>query len=213
MPRAEAKRAAFEGPRRARQWSRASLQVPNLDNAATALFLTQRFIRKAPLRGLWLVGRAVMDKAASLTGLPPVYARAIGRSGEWAAYVNDISADHVDDIRGPAWKNRIALRDFVNPRVFRPVRHAATVPGPMMIVTAERDDITPVAPVLKAAALAGLRAASTRARLLPRARGMPCSFAQAARAFSSASLGRANSAITSGSPVNVGCRRSQIDRS
>lgn len=134
------------------------LQVPNLDNAATARFLTDRFVRKAPVRGLWLVARALMDKFASMTGLPPVYTRAIGRRGEWAAYVNDISADHIDDIRGEAWQNRIALRDFVNPNIFRPVRHAATVPGPIMIVTAERDDITPVGPVLKAAKLAGDRA-------------------------------------------------------
>ncbi len=135
------------------------LQVPNLDNAATGLYMALQIVRRSPGRGLWLAARAVLDAGAGLLGLPAVYTRAIGREGEpWAAYVNDESAGYIDEIRGSAWRNRIALRDFVRLPIFRPVRHAKSIPGPIMIIAAERDDLTPLAPVLRAAELAGERA-------------------------------------------------------
>jgi dienelactone hydrolase len=134
------------------------LQVPNVDNAATGLFLTTQFVRKAPLRGLWLAARAVLDAGAGLVGLPAVYTPAMGVPGEWAAYVNEESMRFIDTFKGPAWKNRIALRDFVRLPIFRPGRHAADVPGPIMIITAERDDLTPVGPILAVAKRAGDRA-------------------------------------------------------
>jgi len=133
------------------------MQVPNLDNAATALYLARQLALKAPMQGLWLSARAVMDAGSGLLGLPPVYTKAIGRQGEWAAYTNNTSWEHTQLIRGPAWQNRIALRDFVNPKLFRPVRHAATLKCPMMIITADQDDLTPLGPMLKAAKLGGDR--------------------------------------------------------
>jgi dienelactone hydrolase len=134
------------------------MQVPNVDNAATGLFIGTQLARRAPLRGAWLAARAVLDFAAGVLGREAVYTQAMGREGEWAAYVNGASVSHVDGFRGPAWKNRIALRDFVRLPIFRPVRHAGKVRSPMFIATAEKDDLTPLAPVLRAARLAGERA-------------------------------------------------------
>lgn len=134
------------------------LQVPNLDNAATGLFMTRHLTRTAPLRGLWIVWRAVLDFAASLLGLAPKYVQAMGRRGQWAAYVNDESMDHVDQIRGPTWNNRLALRDFVRLPVFRPIRHIPSLRCRIQIFAADRDDLTPAQPALRAAELAGERA-------------------------------------------------------
>jgi uncharacterized protein len=134
------------------------MQVPNVDNAATGLFIASQLARRAPLRGAWLAARAVLDFAAGVVGREAVYTQAMGREGEWAAYVNSESVAHVDGFKGPAWKNRIALRDFVRLPIFRPVRHAGKVQSPIFIATAEKDDLTPLAPVLRAARLAGERA-------------------------------------------------------
>lgn len=134
------------------------MQVPNVDNAATGLFMASQLVRRAPVRGAWLALSAVLDFAAGALGRAPVHIKAMGREGEWAAYVNDASVAHVDGFKGAAWKNRIALRDFVRLPVFRPVIHAGKIKSPMFIATADRDDLTPVAPVLRAARLAGKQA-------------------------------------------------------
>lgn len=82
----------------------------------------------------------------------------VARGERRSALLRDGLRVHIDDTRGAAWRNRIALRDFVRLPVFRPVRHASSIPGPIMIIAAERDDLTPLAPVLRAAELAGERA-------------------------------------------------------
>ncbi|MDB4985632.1 MAG: alpha/beta hydrolase [Myxococcaceae bacterium] len=131
------------------------LLVPNLDSAATAAFVAARVLKTAPWLSLRLLSRALLDVGAGLLGRPPVYAQAMGRVGEWAAYVNDESFALMSQIRGPAWKNRIALRELVRSPLFRPLRHAADLRCPMFIVAADADDLTPVAPLLEAARLAG----------------------------------------------------------
>ncbi|MFT3923969.1 MAG: alpha/beta fold hydrolase [Myxococcales bacterium] len=134
------------------------LQVPNLDNAATAVFMALHLTRTAPLRGLWLCAQAVRDTAAALFGTSPVYVRAMGAKGAGAAYENDEAAGHVEAIRGPSWQNRIALRDFTRLPLFRPIKHAKQLPCRVFVVAAERDDLTPVAPALRLAKLLGERA-------------------------------------------------------
>jgi pimeloyl-ACP methyl ester carboxylesterase len=134
------------------------LQVPNLDNAATALFMAAHLTRTAPLRGLWLCVQAVRDTAAGLLGLAPVYMQALGATGEGAAYENDEAIHHVNQIRGASWQNRIALRDFTRLPLFRPIQHARALPCRVQIVAADRDDLTPVGPALRMAKLLGERA-------------------------------------------------------
>lgn len=130
------------------------IQVPNLDNVATGLYMTARLTLKAPLRGLWLVAHGLADALAGLFQTKPVYVRCMGRSGEMAAYVSDESMSQINQIRGADWQNRLALRDFVR-WPFRPIRHVSKIACPIQIFAADRDDLTPVGPALKAAKLAG----------------------------------------------------------
>lgn len=133
------------------------IQVPNLDNVATGLYMARHLMLTAPLRGLWLVSMGLADFAASLVGAGPVYVPCMGRGQGWAAYVNDESMDQIDQIRGPQWQNRLAPRDFVR-WPFRPVRHMADLRCAMQIFAAERDDLTPSSPAVRAAKMAGERA-------------------------------------------------------
>jgi pimeloyl-ACP methyl ester carboxylesterase len=133
------------------------IQVPNLDNVATGLYMTRHLMRTAPLRGLWLLGMGLADFAASLIGAGPVYVPCMGRGQGWAAYVNDESMDQIDQIRGPQWRNRLAPRDFVR-WPFRPVRHMTSLRCAIQLFAADRDDLTPASPALRAAKMAGERA-------------------------------------------------------
>jgi pimeloyl-ACP methyl ester carboxylesterase len=133
------------------------IQVPNLDNVATGLYMTRHLMMTAPLRGLWLVAMGLADFAASLIGAGPVYVTCMGRGQSWAAYVNDESMDQIEQIQGPQWRNRLAPRDFVR-WPFRPVRHMASLKCAIQLFAADRDDLTPSSPALRAAKMAGDRA-------------------------------------------------------
>ena len=134
------------------------IQVPNLDNGATGWFMARHLARTAPLRGLWIVWRSVLDLLGGLVGLGPAYVRAVGRQGELAAYVNDESMDCIEQIRGPLWQNRLATRDFAFLPIFRPIKHVKDVRCRMQIFAAENDDLTPSSPAFAAARIAGDRA-------------------------------------------------------
>ncbi|MCX5848875.1 MAG: alpha/beta fold hydrolase [Deltaproteobacteria bacterium] len=133
------------------------IQVPNLDNAATGLFMARHLTFTAPIRGLWLVMNTVIDFACGILGLSPHHVRAMGRKGEWAAYVNNESMDQIDQIRGPLWKNRLATRDFIS-WPFRPIKHVKDIRCRIQIFAAEKDDLTPFSPAIRAAKIAGARA-------------------------------------------------------
>lgn len=132
------------------------IQVPNLDNAATGLFMAKRFISEAPMRGLWLAGAAIRDAIAALFNGKPVYVQAMGRPGEMAAYTSDEAMDVMEQIKGVSWNNRLAPRDFIS-LPFRPIQHIKSIQCPIQIFAADNDDLTPATPAHKAAKIAGSR--------------------------------------------------------
>lgn len=133
------------------------IQVPNLDNLATGVFMTKHLTLTAPVRGLKIVWDGARDTIASLFGLNPVYIKAQGRIGSGAAYENDESMDQFDQIRGPMWQNRLLARDFVT-IPFRPIKHIKDIKCNIQIFAADNDDLTPAGPAYKAAEIAGSRA-------------------------------------------------------
>lgn len=129
-------------------------QVPNLDNLATGLFI----VTHTPLRRLlWLGWAIVRDFIAGLFGRKPYYVPCMGRSGERASYVSDESMDIVDRIKGPNWNNRFAPRDFLRFPPFRPITKVRKLPCRIQLMGCDDDKLTPIAPTLKAARLAGGR--------------------------------------------------------
>lgn len=130
-------------------------QVPNLDSLATLRFL----VRRVPWRRLlWLCAAIVRDALCGLFRRPPVYVTSIAPDGERAAYVSSEAWSEVQQIKGPNFENRFAPRDFLSMPPARPIRKVGKLPCRVLFVAAERDDLTPAAPVLKAAARAGDRA-------------------------------------------------------
>lgn len=129
-------------------------QVPNLDSLATLRFLVRRVPRR---RLLWLVTVIVRDALHGLLRRPPVYLPSIAPDGYRAAYVSSEAWSDVQQIMGENFKNRFAPRDFLSLPPARPIRKVGKLPCRAMIVAAERDELTPVAPVLKAAERAGGR--------------------------------------------------------
>ncbi|MFT3661924.1 MAG: alpha/beta fold hydrolase [Gordonia sp. (in: high G+C Gram-positive bacteria)] len=130
-------------------------QVPNLDNLATARFL----VRTTPPTMLaWLSLVVSHDVVRGLLRRDPYCVRAVGRTGERAAYVSDESWAQVAQLAGPSWRNRIGMRDFAALPVFRAVSFLDRLPCRVHLTAADHDDLTPVRPTLDAAARLGGRA-------------------------------------------------------
>lgn len=130
-------------------------QVPNLDNRATLRFLARN---TPPRRMAWLLGCVARDALRGVMRREPYYVVANGRDGERAAYASDEAMDQLEQIAGPGWANRVALRDFAHVPMFRAVKFLPDLPCRVQLLVCEHDDLTPAAPGLKAAELLGDRA-------------------------------------------------------
>ncbi|BAX99705.1 alpha/beta hydrolase [Mycobacteroides stephanolepidis] len=130
-------------------------QVPNLDNLATARFLSTRI---RPLRLMRLGLRLARDVVAGWRGKEPVYVQSMGRTGEMAAYVSDESWDEFAQVAGPMWNNRVGLRDFVRLPMWRPVKKLNELPCRIQLHACVQDDLTPWRPAVKAARQLGAQA-------------------------------------------------------
>lgn len=129
-------------------------QVPNVDGLATLRFLIKQ---EPPRRLLWLAGAIIRDALRGLFRRKPFYVQSIGRDGERAAYVSTESFEQVEQIKGPAFKNRFAPRDFLRVPPYRPGRRIDRVRCRILLIGAERDKLTPNSAVQRAAAHGGDR--------------------------------------------------------
>ncbi|MBB4855169.1 pimeloyl-ACP methyl ester carboxylesterase [Mycobacteroides chelonae] len=130
-------------------------QVPNLDNLATARFLSTKI---GPSRLLQLGLRLALDVFAGWRGKEPAYVQSIGRTGELAAYVSDVSWAQFSQIAGPMWNNRVGLRDFVRLPMWRPIKKLNKLPCRIQFHACVQDDLTPWRPAVKAAKRLGSKA-------------------------------------------------------
>ena len=123
-------------------------QVPNLDNWATLRFL---FANNSLRRFLWLLLYVFRDSLRGIMRREPLYVRSVGQPGDRAAYESVESWGQVEQIAGPTWTNRVALRDFAVVPMFRAIKYLDDLPCRVQFFACELDDLTPVSPTLNAA--------------------------------------------------------------
>ena len=111
-----------------------------------------RTSRPGQLLRLLTVG--VKDRVGSLLGRPPRYVPAGVAPGEFGAIANEQAFDGLEIIRpkdGTEWQNRVAARSLLGIAAHRPVRKAADIQCPILLVVGEHDTIAPAGPALKVA--------------------------------------------------------------
>jgi uncharacterized protein len=120
-------------------------QVPLVDGFAAARMAP-------PVRGLRLLAAALLDRLGSVFGLPPLYLPGAGRPGELAIGTTE-DALFGEKLMTPKdsteWRNRVAARSLLSFSWRRPVRRAAAVRCPLLLVVAEQDSMAPVGPAIR----------------------------------------------------------------
>jgi dienelactone hydrolase len=122
-------------------------QAPLTDGLAGAAMV--------PLRqSIRLMGLALLDRVGSFIGRPPRYIAASAEPGQIAAVATPDAIAGLDLIRPTEpsnWQNRIAARSLLAIGLHRPVRRAAGVKCPLLLVVAEHDTMAPTSASLRVA--------------------------------------------------------------
>jgi pimeloyl-ACP methyl ester carboxylesterase len=120
-------------------------QVPLVDGFAAARMAS-------PARGLRLLAAALLDRLGSVFGFPSLYLPGAGRPGELAIGTTE-DALFGEKLMTPKdsteWRNRVAARSLLSFSWRRPVRRAAAVRCPLLLVVAEQDSMAPVGPAIR----------------------------------------------------------------
>ena len=107
-----------------------------------------------PSRLVRLFAAGVLDRLGALIGRQPRYVPAGVAAGEFGAVANAAAFAGLEIIRprdGSEWHNRVAARSLLGIGAHRPVRKAADIRCPILLVVAENDTIAPVGPALRVA--------------------------------------------------------------
>jgi pimeloyl-ACP methyl ester carboxylesterase len=126
---------------------RATVRIPNASGDEIEAWV----YRSAGERASRLLAVGVLDRLGALIGCPPRYIAAGVAPGEFGAVANAAAFAGVEIIRpkdGTEWHNRVAARSLLGVATHRPVRKAAKIRCPILLVVAERDTIAPVGPAL-----------------------------------------------------------------
>ncbi|MDT5301054.1 MAG: uncharacterized protein QOG79_4296, partial [Mycobacterium sp.] len=122
-------------------------QSPLVDGLAAATL-------GSPARQLRLLAVALRDLVGSLFGRPPRYLPGAGAPGELAIGATP-DALFGEELMTPKdstpWHNRVAARSMLSFAWRRPVRHAAKIRCPILLIVAEHDTMAPVGPALRVA--------------------------------------------------------------
>ncbi|SHG20997.1 hypothetical protein SAMN05443575_1685 [Jatrophihabitans endophyticus] len=97
---------------------------------------------------------ALRDVAGRVRGRPPVMLPIVGAPGSGAVISTPTAEQGYLTIAGPTFRNELCARGVLRVPRNRPVRHAAKVTCPMLVIAAEQDDVAPVKPVHEVAARA-----------------------------------------------------------
>lgn len=107
-----------------------------------------------PVRSLRLLALAVDDRLGSLFGRPPRYLPGAGAPGKLAVGSTP-DALFGQELMTPKdsteWRNRVAARSLLSFSWRRPVRRAARIRCPILLVVAEHDTMAPTGPALRVA--------------------------------------------------------------
>ena len=120
-------------------------QSPLVDGVAAARLAS-------PLRGLRLLSVALVDRVGSLFGRPPRYLPGAGRPGVLAVGTAEdalFGEKLMTPKDGTEWRNRVAARSLLSFSWRRPVRRAAAILCPILLVVAEADTMAPVDPAIR----------------------------------------------------------------
>ncbi|MDT7606071.1 MAG: uncharacterized protein QOG96_574 [Pseudonocardiales bacterium] len=122
-------------------------QVPLADGTAGAAMIP-------PLRGLRLTTVAVLDRLGSFIGRPVRYIPNSAGPGELAVGATEDARYGLELMtpREPAnFHNRVAARSLLSVAAHRPVRRAAAIRGPILLIVAQDDTMAPTGPALRVA--------------------------------------------------------------
>jgi alpha-beta hydrolase superfamily lysophospholipase len=122
-------------------------QSPLADGLAAAAMTS-------PGRSLRLLALAVQDRLGSLLGRPPLYLPGAGAPGELAVG-STADALYGQELMTPKdsteWHNRVAARSLLSFSWRRPVRRAASIRCPILLIVAEHDTMALTGPALRVA--------------------------------------------------------------
>ena len=132
-----------------------SAQCPMFDGAASG----RLFVKTAGLgAGLRLTLTALADALRGALGKPPRYVPLVAPPGQLAAMASHDAYTGCIAIMPPHWRNEIAARLFLAMPFYRPVRHAAKVACPALIIACEKDTVASTHAAAEAAASMGDKA-------------------------------------------------------
>jgi dienelactone hydrolase len=124
-------------------------QSPLVDGLAAATMVPPP--RSLRLR---LLALAAADRLGSLLGRPPIYLPGAGAPGKLAVGSTP-DALFGQELMTPKdstqWHNRVAARSLLSFSWRRPVRRAAAIRCPILLIVAEHDTMAPVTPALRVA--------------------------------------------------------------
>jgi uncharacterized protein len=122
-------------------------QSPLVDGLAAAQMVP-------PARSLRLMARAVQDRLGSFLGRAPLYLPGAGAPGELAVGSTP-DALFGQELMTPKdstpWHNRVAARSLLSFSWRRPVRRAASIRCPLLLIVAEHDTMAPTSPAIRVA--------------------------------------------------------------
>jgi len=122
-------------------------QAPLTDGLAAALM-------SKPKVGIRVFGLALLDRVGSLFGRQPIYIPGHGRPGDLsigATPDGPFGEKLMTPKDGTPWHDRVAARSLLSFSWRRPVRRAASVRVPFLLVVPESDAIAPVPAALQVA--------------------------------------------------------------
>jgi dienelactone hydrolase len=122
-------------------------QTPLVDGLARAMM-------GRPIGSLRVLGAALLDRVGSLVGRSPWYIPAGVAPGEFGAVASATAVAGLNIIRpkdGSEWHNRVAARSMLGIPAHRPVRKAAEIRCPILVIVDKDDDIIPVSAALRVA--------------------------------------------------------------
>jgi alpha-beta hydrolase superfamily lysophospholipase len=125
-------------------------QAPLVDGFAAARLAS-------PARGLRLLTVALLDRLGAIFGRPPRYLPGAGQPGELAVGATQdalFGEKLMTPTDGTPWRNRVAARSLLSFSWRRPVRRAAAIRCPILLVVAEHDTMAPVEPAVRVTQLA-----------------------------------------------------------
>ena len=110
-------------------------------------------------KSIRLMSLALLDRVGSLLGRPPLYVPNSGGPQDLAVGATEDALFGLKLMtpREPTdWRNRVAARSLLSVAAHRPVRRAARIRIPILLVVPENDTMAPIGPTLRVARKAPL---------------------------------------------------------